>query len=670
MYKILKKQKSIRIICLLIEIFIGAIILLLSFYGKLIHINFELTWQLIFSYAMFVLITDLATSILIFSRIDYEARKNHQNIEFLLGADISESYLYGQIGMIYFDNNRTVMWTSELFEKRNILIHGENIIEWLPDLILLFEGDIKEEVTISLRGRNYNVICINDMNLLIFKDVTDLKKLIATREHQAPVIANIVIDNLSELNSILEENIITEIDAGIRKIIGDWAKKFEIVIRKYRDDSYFAIFDEDVYRKILNDNFQVANLVRNYHPNINSSLTISIGIGRGSHDIRTLAELANSAIDIALSRGGDQIVVNNYSSSMEFYGGKTTSKARRNLVKSRTLTQSLIAHIKSNKTILIMGHKFLDMDAIGACLGIYALAKKLREDTFIIYDEKSVETKAKRAVSETFSKTLWQEMIITPAQALNKIDNQTIVVLVDCHSAEQAINANVLTNAEKIAIIDHHRKMESAIEDPVFSFMDPSASSTCELVAEILKYSEYANIISEKIATVMLSGILLDTNYYRSRTSSRTFESSAILKDYGASSELSDDFLKDEYEEYLLKAKIMNNVETPYYGIVVASAGDDIVERTILAKVAQEILSLKEIRAVFVIGNTEEHKVSISSRSNGTVNVQLLMEKMDGGGHFNAAATQMVNTDIIEGKKALLKVLSLYLNDACIMKGE
>ena len=263
-----------------------------------------------------------------------------------------------------------------------------------------------------------------------------------------------------------------------------------------------------------------------------------------------------------------------------------------------------------------------------------------------------------------------QNIILSQAQANAKLGSETLLVVVDCHSAKMTLYPDAVEKSPNIAIIDHHRKVEDAIENSNFSFHDSSSSSACELVAELIRYSDLRYPISEKVATLMLSGILLDTNYYRRQTGIRTYESSAFLKEYGASTEEADNFLKDDYEEYLLKTKIMNNVETPMYGILVAKTNkDDIVERAFLAKVANESLTLKDVKAVFVIGRTEMNEVSISARSDGTVNVQLILEKMGGGGHFNAAGVNRKGKALQETYQELIKILNLYLNDATSKKG-
>ena len=223
---------------------------------------------------------------------------------------------------------------------------------------------------------------------------------------------------------------------------------------------------------------------------------MSIGIGRGSYDFKVLSELASSAIDIALSRGGDQVVINNYGSNLEFFGGTTNSKAKRNLVRSRTLAQSFIAHMKTSNTVLVMGHSNLDMDALGACLGVYSIAKKINKEAYIIWDDKLVETKARMAMHAMYNRMELQNIILSQAQANAKFGSETLLVVVDCHSAKMTLYPDAVEKSPNIAIIDHHRKVEDAIENSNFSFHDSSSSSACELVAELIRYSDLRYPIS------------------------------------------------------------------------------------------------------------------------------------------------------------------------------
>ncbi len=672
MFKVIKGQKRKRLVTILLEILVGIGIYAFVFYSEhFLDYKLDFTIEILLGYLVFIFFVEILSTISVFNKFDIHLRKNHQNINFLLGADIAEGYRFSQLGMLYYDNEQTILWTSELFEERNIQLLGQNLLEWQPQLSeIINSDDERKEVIITIQQRKYSAICLKELQIILFKDVSDMQNLLQTREEQAPLIATIVIDNLAELNSISNDAIVSEIESETRKIIADWAKKYELVIRRIKEDSYLAIFSENTFEKLKNDEFQILNKVKSYKTTIDFHLTLSIGIGRGSFDFKTLAELANSAIDIALSRGGDQVVINNYGKNLEFFGGTTNSKSRRSLVKSRTLAQSFIAHLQSNETILIMGHTNLDMDALGACLGVYSMAKKLNKEAFIIWDDKLVETKARIAMHSMFNRLEFQNVVVSQAQTNAKLGRNSLLVVVDCHSAKLTLYPDAIEKSSNIAIIDHHRKVEDAIENPVFSFHDSSSSSACELVTELIKYSNIRYPLHEKVATLMLSGILLDTNYYRRQTGIRTYESSAFLKEYGASTEEADGFLKDDYEEYLLKTKIMNNVETPMYGILVAKANkDDIVERTLLSKVANESLTLKDVRAVFVIGRTEVNEVGISARSDGSVNVQLIMEKLGGGGHFNSAASTIKGKPLNDVHKELNKTLTLFLNDATSKKG-
>lgn len=669
MYKMLKKQNRIKFFLFLLDIFILVVFSVLLFEGNKWFDN-----KLLFDETSFIAVTLLIiiingiANVITSSAFEKEIRKNHLNIEFMLGADISEAYQFAQLGMIYYDeNDKTILWTSELFEDRKIKILGVNLFDFnskLQDLFL--NSEESKEVEIEIQGRIFIATLLPELCIILLKDNTELSNLIEKRREQAPLIANIVIDNLNELRGISDDLVINEIETKVRKEINDWAKDYDLVIRKYKEDAYIAVFDETTYENILRNKFDVLDRVRNISEINGNALTISIGIGRGSHDVKVLAELANSAIDIALSRGGDQTVINNYSANMEFYGGKTFSKGKRSIVKSRVQAQSMLSYINSCHNILIMGHKDADMDAIGACLGVYTIAKRANKEVNIVYDPKSIEAKTKTAVSYSFVKYELQDMFISPSAAIDKIDPNTLLFIVDCHSENMVMSKEVLAKTKNIAIIDHHRKLEDAIIDPGFTFQDPNASSTCELILELIKFGGLSISIPDKIATIMLSGILLDTNHFRNRTGSRTYEACAMLKEYGANSEEADMFLKDEYEEYLLKIKIMNNtVKNPYYGIVIACAPqEEIVDRSMLAKVADEAMNLKEMKACFVIGRTSTKAVSISARSNGSVNVQFIMEKMKGGGHFTAAGTQIDTTNMTAVKDELLKVLRLFMNDA------
>ena len=372
-----------------------------------------------------------------------------------------------------------------------------------------------------------------------------------------------------------------------------------------------------------------------------------------------------------MSRGGDQVVVSPYGQPLKFFGGKVEAQESRNKVKVRVMADSVLSLIRNSSNVLIMGHAVADMDAIGACLGMKAICDYCGKAVKVIYDPKNTERKTRAAMTATFSREELDRLTVSPDEALNLLKANTLVIVCDIHRPTMTMAPKVLEKATKVMVIDHHRRSEEFIESPVFNYIEPSASSSCEMIAELIRYSS-ANPrinIPSAYATIMLSGIFMDSNYFKSKSCGiRTFEASMILKEMGADNSIADDFLKDDFEEYTLITHIISSLKTPYYGVVYCMADDeDIIEQATLAKVGNQCMQMKGVNACFVIGRTGTNETRISCRSDGTINVQLLAEKMNGGGHFTMAAGAFKNTPIDKVEEKLLDVLKEYLNDARTM---
>ena len=606
---------------------------------------------------------DLVYVWVVLSKISHSRMKNDVSAVDIVGDDIQDVYTFAQIGLILIDDKNTVIWVNDWFEDEQINIVDSNIYEWKEELSKLNEG--AESVTVEHDNRMYDVKFLRDARLFIFKDVTDFKTISAFSKAHAPMVGIITIDNYQDFASLVDDVKANDILASVQKIIVNYAKKYNLLIKKYRSDSYFLYGNYEQYEKMVADRFSLINEVREENSDEEYELTLSIGISIGLNDVVKLNELATSALDVALSRGGDQVVISPYGENLIFIGGRSEAKVKRNRVKIRVLSRSIETLIKDSSNVLIMGHKDMDLDALGSALGLYYFSKECGKQTKIIYDEKFVESKTRKAFKQMFTSQEIKEMTISSKEALEEQKYTTLLILSDVHRPSITMNPKIVESALKVAIVDHHRRGEEFVEKPAFSHIEPSASSASELVAELIRYNEKRMIIPNKIATMMLSGILLDTNYYRNRTGPRTYDASLILKEFGADNAQADSFLKEEFEEYALKMKIMSSAVTPYFGIIVCKADEeDVIDRTTLAVCAQEALQIKGINACFVIGRIEQKKVGISSRSDGTINVQLLMEKLGGGGHFSGAATQFDNLTIKEVSDQLLNVLDLYLNDA------
>ena len=371
---------------------------------------------------------------------------------------------------------------------------------------------------------------------------------------------------------------------------------------------------------------------------------------------------------MAISRGGDQVVIDQKDNDLLFLGGKSEAVEKKNKVKVRLYANSLISSLKSSKSeIFIMGHANADMDALGASLGILAICESIGKKARIIFDRNLVEDKAGIAAMSSFTKDEFANKFVTSREALEKVNSGTILVCVDFNSQDQAMSKDLLENISKVLVIDHHRTNDRKIEKPMFSYIEPSASSACELITELISYAPINPPINlpQKYATIMLSGIFLDTTFFKSTTTgSRTFEACMILRRFGADNSLADDYLKDNFEERELIINILQTLKMPFPGIAYCVVKDEIVNRAVLAKTSDELLRIKGVNASFTVGKIEENRVGVSARSDGTINVQLIMEGLNGGGHFTKAATSLENYTIEQVSEILLNEVDTKLDQA------
>lgn len=585
----------------------------------------------------------------------------------VIGSDVQEAYNFAMIGLAITDDQNIVLWTNDLFKARHIEIMDTDIIEWQPELAALRESNSSDQgVKIIINSRTYAVKLLPEAGLWIFKDITDYEQIFNYSKEQAPVVGILAIDNYDDV--VRGDDDFNDVVTKVKNDIFGYAKDYGILLRRIKDDSYSMLCNYASFCRMLDDKFSIIDKVRSESARGEIPLTLSIGIAHDFPDVNKLNDLANDALDIAMSRGGDQVVVSAYGQEMKFYGGKSEAQEKRNRVKTRVLADSLISLINASQRVLIMGHANMDMDAFGACLGMKAICARVKKDARIVIDLKNTEAKTRSALNSTFGKDELEKFVVNSKDAEDMISGDTLLIVVDVHIPSMVMAPKLVDMAAKIVVIDHHRRAEEYIDSPVFNHIDPAASSTCELVSEFIRFSSINPRIElpSTYATIMLSGIFLDSAYFKSRnTGIRTFEAATILKEYGADNSLADDFLKDEYEEHKEVAEITDNLETPFYGVVIATANQDrLYDYATIAKAANLCLSYKGVRAAFVIGKVSQREIRISARSDGTINVSLLCEKLGGGGHFTSAATLFTGTDLKVAKQKILMVLETSLKEA------
>ena len=666
MGKTIRIIKIISFIIILLQVVLGAAFSVLYFNNLFDFANLAKPFYIALSMVVVVVVDCLFIWIVILILSSLRQKTDLRAAE-VIGSDVQEAYNFAMIGLAITDDKNTVLWTNDLFKARHIEIMDMDIISWQPELAALRDvnnGD--QPVKIIVNSRTYSVKLLAEAGLWIFKDITDFEQIFNYSKEQAPVVGILAIDNYDDV--VRGDDDFNDVVTKVKNDIFSYAKEYAILLRRIKDDSYSMLCNYASFSRMLEDKFSIIDKVRGESSRGEIPLTLSIGIAHDFPDVNKLNDLANDALDIAMSRGGDQVVVSAYGQEMKFYGGKSEAQEKRNRVKTRVLADSLISLINASDRVLIMGHQMMDMDAFGACLGMKAICNRLKKNSRIVADLKNTEAKTRAAMTTSFGKDELEKLVVGSKEAESMIGGNTLLVVVDVHIPSMVMAPRLVDMAAKIVVIDHHRRAEEYIDSPVFNHIDPAASSTCELISEFIRFSS----INPKIelpstyATIMLSGIFLDSGYFKSRsTGIRTFEAATILKEYGADNSLADDFLKDDYEEHKEVTDITTNLETPFYGVVIATANQDrLYDHATIAKAANTCLTYKGVHAAFVIGKVSQREIRVSARSDGTINVSLLSEKLGGGGHFTSAAATFIGTDLKTIKEKILVVLETSLVEA------
>lgn len=667
MFKKLRHDKNKIIAIYFFETIIAITLVFLFFYYKNKGIEFADKYSMYCLILLFIIfiIFNLIIMCSYLKKSEKYLNRTDITIASLFGNEVSPVFEFGDIIIFVYNEADEVIWLSQttLLKKEDIL--GQKVYDLIPDFDELTIQENNNDIFAKISGKTFKIEINTSLKVIYLKDVSAQVIQDEKMEQERPFIGHIVIDNYQDVIVSLNESEFVLFATSVKEIIMAWAKTNNLFIRSYGNDSFLIIGEEKNYINILKNGFSILDEVREKAKENDNPLTISIGIGKGNTtSILRTSELSYMALNMALSRGGDQAVVNEFGKPLYYFGAKNEIKQTRSHVRGRVLATSLSNLIKTDKNVLIMGHKNMDFDALGASLGVYAICKSLNTKAHFIFEDSLVEFQTKQAFRNVFSVEEIAEMTLTPAKALQLVNDQTLVIVVDTHRPDSTMQPKLLDKCKEICVIDHHRKGDSFINNPVFQYHEPQSSSASELVTELIYYQPTKIVINEKIANFLLAGICLDTKFFKSGTSGKTFEMAMILKNYQASMEEVSEFFKEEYEEMKLISEIISNAKIVSPGIFIAASNEeDIITRTVLSKVAEELLSTKDVQAVFVIGKTSNTEVSVSARSLNDFNVHIIMEAMGGGGHFSKAATQLQNETIDHVYEVLEEKVKVFIRD-------
>lgn len=493
-----------------------------------------------------------------------------------------------------------------------------------------------------------------DQRILCFVDLTGLKKIASEYKLSRSVVAFIAIDNLDELTRNLRDSERNNVISKIQNVLEDWFSTVNGISRRMSGEKYLFIFEERDLISFISNKFDILNRVRKIDFGDRGKATISIGIGHGKN-LHECEEQAALSLDMALGRGGDQVAIKNSDNTFRFFGGISGGSEKRTRVRARIVASSLIDMASSSEQIVLMGHKFADLDCYGSA---FALCSAIRKNTgkpaSVVLNKKTALVKP---LLDRISVLGVSTMTVDPEDIIHSVNKQTLLIVLDTHRPALLECPELLELAGKIVVIDHHRKAVDFIQNTAIFYHEPAASSASEMVCELIQYID-GELIGRAEAEAMLSGITLDTKNYCMNTGVRTFEASAFLRRRGADPIAVKKLFSDSIDNYKIKNSVISTAEQ-YKNCAIAVNSTDVPteeKKIVSSQAADELLNISGIKASFVISNFDDI-INISARSYGEINVQIIMELLGGGGHSTMAACQISDSNIDSVKEMLLKAI-------------
>ncbi|MBA4537640.1 DHH family phosphoesterase [Bacillus aquiflavi] len=574
-----------------------------------------------------------------------------------------EALLEMPIGIMLINDDYYIEWTNSFlascFDEDTLV--GRSLYDVADSLIPLIKQEIQTEM-ITLHDRKFRVIHKRKERLLYFFDVTEQMEIEKMYEGERTVIAIVFLDNYDDLTQGMDDQTRSSLNSHVTSILNKWANDYGIFLKRVSSERFISVLNENILQSLEKSKFAILDEVREITSKQNVPLTLSIGIGVGMPSLPELGTFAQSSLDLALGRGGDQVVIKQINGKVKFFGGKTNPIEKRTRVRARVISHALREIVTESDKVIIMGHKYPDMDAIGSAIGIQKVAQLNEREGYIVINPQQMDTGVKRLMEEIKQHPDLYAHFITPEEALEISGDDTLLVIVDTHKPSLVIEEKLIDKVSKVVVIDHHRRSEQFISNPLLVYMEPYASSTSELVTELLEYQPKRGKINRLEATALLAGIIVDTKSFTLRTGSRTFDAASYLRSRGADTVLVQKFLKEDIETYIKRAKIIETVTFYHDGIAIAKGDqDETYSQVLIAQVADTLLSIDGINASFVISKRLDNRIGISARSLGEINVQVIMENMDGGGHLTNAATQLSGITIEEAEQRLKAEIDEYL---------
>ena len=578
--------------------------------------------------------------------------------------------------LVMIDEMGSIIWYNtpflDMVVEEDVL--NERIYDVIPKSNLKdsLESKEKEPIDINYDNKDYLVFpnfvegkkkgnTSGKITMLYWVENTDYVKLEKKYEDEITVLMIVYIDNYDDVRNTTPDINKPLLLAEIDKTIVQYFSNHDALVRKYEDDKYMIMIDNKDFKVIKDKKFDILDEMRELEFGNTIPITLSMGVSENGNDFISRFDNARAAIDISLGRGGDQAVINK-GGNFEFYGGKSKAVEKRNKVRARVIAYALRQLIEQSSTVFVMGHKNPDMDAIGSGLGVLRCIKNRKKQGYLILTEENPSIKNLFQKLKDEQPELLMD-IITPEEAKEIIDKESLMILVDNHKPSFTESPELVDMSEKIVIIDHHRRGAEFVEDPVLTYLEPYASSASELVTEILTYMSDDINLTQFEAEALLAGITVDTKNFSSQTGVRTFEAASTLKRAGADTTNVRQLFRDDYDIFIHKAKVISSSKIIFDKIAIGSFEEELENGILIAaQSANELLDINGVEASFVLTFAND-RIHISGRSLGEISAQLILEKLGGGGHLTRAGTQITGVSIQKAEEMLVNSIEEYLKE-------
>ena len=595
------------------------------------------------------------------------------NLSYRIKRGEQEAMIKMPLGIMLYDKDRQIQWINPYLQ---MYLHGKDIIgssissvdkelaKYVDDAI---KSNSNQNKIIKWGDRKFEMVVQDDLGVVYLLDITRYANIEEKYKQERLAIGLIFIDNYDELSQSMSDQNLTNMSSYVQNALSNYAGQFNSYLKRIDEDHFILLTHMHDLAKMEEDKFSILDKVRTESSRKNMPLTLSIGIAFGSESLNEIADQAQSNLDLALGRGGDQVVVKQSGHEAHFYGGKSNPMEKRTRVRARMVSQALVELFKGVDHVFVQGHRNPDLDAIGSAIGIVKIARIHGVKASVVLDVDHVNYDVGRLIAKMQAAGIDKDVFISPKDALEEATDEYLLVLTDHSKYSITYDPELYDRLKnRLIIIDHHRRGEEFPENPMLVYIEPYASSTCELVTEMIEYQPQGGegVLTDLEASAMLAGITVDSKEFSLRTGTRTFDAASYLRSIGADTQVVSELLKENIDNYLQRSHLVSTIDMiePDMALLVGEE-NKIYDPIITAQAADTALSLEHVDASFALTRRSKDAVGISARSMGNVNVQVIMEKLGGGGHLSNAATQLKGITIEEAKVKLLGAINDYLKE-------